>query len=103
MYANTGNPKTDSEAERFVLDGIFTLSDQNLYQCGMQWGVVVDIYGLIYDGRPWYVKFAIADEEENNVTEPWLQEISFHPPNKEFETLGGIKIPAGATTGGNKP
>jgi hypothetical protein len=97
VYSGSGSPKSNSEAEKFITDGVLTLTDGNFYQSATQWGMVVDIYGLIYDGKPWYVKFAIADEEEGGVTEPLLQEISFHPPEKEFVTSGGIKISSGGT------
>ena len=56
--------------------------------------MVVDVYGLLFDARPWYVKFSIKDEEnENGALEKLLQEISFHPPSEGFVTSGGINIP----------
>lgn len=45
----------------------------------------MDKYGLMFDGRPWFIKFAIVDGE--------LEEISFHPPEKELKTLSGLVIP----------
>ena len=93
-YANSDTPKTTADAEKFIVGALLTLTEQNFYKRDIQWEVVVDIYGLIYDKRPWYVKFAVANEEENGVTEPWLQEISFHPPKEEFVTSGGITIKA---------
>jgi hypothetical protein len=99
VYAST-NPKTLVEAEKFILEGILTLSAKNFYRRNIQWEMVVDQYGVIFDSHPWFVKLAIQNEEnEAGVSEPLLQEISFHPPEKEFTTTGGIKIPAESVRG----
>lgn len=96
VYAATSNPKSAEEAERFILDGIFALTPSNFYDRGFQWEMTVDIYGLIYDNRPWFVKFGMDEQEDENGTkEKLLQEISFHPPECGFVTQGGINIPAG--------
>jgi hypothetical protein len=64
------------------------LEEKNFYKSQIQWEtVVVDIYGLNYDEKPWFIKFFIEDGI--------LLEISFHPPQTEFTTLGGIKINKG--------
>ena len=102
VYATMTTPKSNVEAEKFILDGIFSLKEDNFYQRSMQWDMVTDIYGLIFDTRPWFVKFAIADEELGESTEPWLQEISFHPPDIAFVTAGGISIPS-SVAGGTHP
>lgn len=102
VYATTANPKSNVEAEKFVLDGIFSLKEVNFYQHSFQWDMVTDIYGLIFDTRPWFVKLGIADEEEDGVTEPLLWEISFHTPKEAFVTTGGISIPC-SNIGGTQP
>jgi hypothetical protein len=94
VYANSGSPKTTADAEKLILNALLTLTEKNFYQRNFQWEVILDIYGLIYDNRCWYVKFAVVDEEENGMTDLWLQEISFHPPKEGSVTLGGIKIKA---------
>lgn len=91
VYAVTDKPKSLTEAQKFILDGIKTLTPDNFVQRTLQWNdpkCVADVYGLIYDLRPWYVKFLIED----NV----LEEISFHPPEKEITTVSGLVIPKGA-------
>ena len=72
----------------FVLAGIKELTDRHFVKTVLQWGKPADVYGLIYDGKPWYVKFTLEDDGT-------LQEISFHPPELEMITIGGIKVPAG--------
>ena len=104
VYATTKTPKSNVEAEKYILDGLFALKDANFFKSSRQWDMTVDIYGLILDTHPWFVKFAIADEENDaGVSEPWLQEISFHPPDQAFKTVGGISIPSPITTGGSTP
>lgn len=94
VYAASPTPKSASDAEAFILEGIFTLRNENFFKSGIQWGMVTDIYGLIHDGRHWYVKLGVQleENESGDASEPWLQEISFHPPEKPFTTIGGIMI-----------
>lgn len=93
VYAASGKPMTNTEAEAFIIQGVLALKEENFFQSGTQWEMVVDIYGLIHHGLPWYVKLGVQDEEtEDGTKEPWLQEISFHQPEKAFKTVGGIEI-----------
>lgn len=87
VFAKTKTQKTPEEAMQFILDGIKTLTEKNFVKTVLQWGSGADVYGLICEGYPWYVKFMIDEEE--------LQEISFHLAEKEMITIGGIKIPMG--------
>ncbi|MBI4402888.1 MAG: hypothetical protein HY537_01930 [Deltaproteobacteria bacterium] len=88
-YKNSQQPLTVLQAEEFICRGLKTLTEINFVGSQLQWEtVVVDKYGLIFDQRPWFVKFAIGEDGR-------LEEISFHPPVKAFTTLGGIKIPKG--------
>lgn len=83
VYSGT---KSEKEAREFIYEGIKCLTDNHFCGSQMQWvDLVVDKYGLMFDGRPWFIKFAIVDGE--------LEEISFHPPEKEFKTLSGLVIP----------
>jgi len=93
VYATLLKPKTDDEAEQFVLEGIQSLKPENFYKRQTQWGLVVDVYGLIFDNKPWFVKFAIElDEKEDGSMKKILQQISFHPPERKLVTVGGIKL-----------
>lgn len=93
VYAASGIPMTSTEAEVFIIQGVLALKEENFFQSSMQWEMVVDIYGLIHQGLPWYVKIGVQDDEtEDGTKEPWLHEISFHPPEKPFKTVGGIEI-----------
>jgi hypothetical protein len=47
-----------------------------------------DEYGLVYEKRGWYAKFRIDEDGD-------LDEISFHPPERELKTVGGLVIAAG--------
>jgi len=90
-YAGSPTPKTNVDAISFILSGIKTLTDKDFVQSLPQWSdpkCIADIYGLIYDGKPWYVKFLIGDDGV-------LEEISFNPPIKELVTVSGKKIPKG--------
>lgn len=54
----------------------------------MQWQTdVADQYGILFDGRPWFVKFLIGDDG-------LLEEFSFHPPEKPLPIKSGAVIPA---------
>lgn len=87
-YAGTATPKDEEGARGFICEGLKQLKPENFCGSQMQWGdLVVDKYGLIFDGRPWFTKFAVTEGE--------LEEISFHPPEKELKTLGGLVIPKG--------
>lgn len=91
VFAKTRSPKTPEQATAFILAGIKTLTENHFVQTVLQWGSGADVYGLIYEGYPWYIKFMIDDDG--------LQEISFHIAEKEMVTVGGIKIPAGDLKG----
>jgi hypothetical protein len=93
-YEGSTNPKSQDEAEAFIWQGIRSLTDAHYCESVLQWGdpkCIADVYGIIFDGRPWYVKFRINDEEG------LLEEISFHPPEKEMRTVSGMVIPKGVT------
>jgi len=93
-YAGSTTPKNYEDAVKFILGGIKTLDDGAFVERVVQWGdpkCIADVYGLIYDGKPWYVKFRIEDDGV-------LDEISFHPPEKELKTISGKIISKGAKT-----
>jgi hypothetical protein len=67
------------------LQGILVLKPEDFVERILQWGsVVADVYGLVFDARPWYVKFIFE--------EGVLEEISFHPPEKPLKTVVGKLI-----------
>lgn len=84
-YRGTEKCKDRVSAIDFILMGIKQLTDQWFWASHLQWGVVVDKYGLIYDEKPWFIKFAIEDN--------LLNEISFHPTEEEVKTVGGFIVP----------
>lgn len=55
-----------------------------------QWSgsVVADVYGAIFDERPWYIKFVLGEDGV-------VEQISFHPPEHDMVTVSGLKIPKG--------
>lgn len=90
-YERLGKPKDGVEAQWFILDGIKKLTERHFFRSSIQWDdptLIADIFGLIYDGLPWYIKFMLTEE-------CILEEISFHPPERKFKTVGGILIPKG--------
>jgi hypothetical protein len=86
VYGSTDTPKSLTEAADFICAGLLELTPKHFVERVLQWEVVADVYGIIYDSRPWYVKFVL----DNGV----LEEISFHPPEKALKTVGGLQIPA---------
>ena len=86
VYSNSDAPKSLVEAADFICAGLLQLKPDHFVKRVLQWEVVADVYGLIFDGRPWYVKFVLNDGV--------LEEISFHPPEKTLKTVAGLQIPA---------
>lgn len=81
---------SEEAAQKFILEGMKQLTDKHFMGSNIQWGdpnCVADTYGLLYAGKPWFVKFLI--------TEGAMEEISFHPPEKDMKTVGGIIIRTG--------
>ncbi|MBI3556683.1 MAG: type II toxin-antitoxin system MqsR family toxin [Deltaproteobacteria bacterium] len=96
-YGSSGKTLSADEAEAFILKAIGDLTEGHFCESVLQWNdpkCIADVYGLIYDERPWYVKFRIDSEEGET-----LEEISFHPPEKEMKTVNGSVIPKGANDG----
>ena len=92
VFRDSQKPLTVPEAEEFICSGIKTLTDKNFCGSQLQWEtLVVDKYGLLFDDRPWFVKFAIGEDGR-------LEEISFHPLVEALTTLWGIKIPKGVSS-----
>ncbi len=76
------------EAVRFILEAMLSLTEGDYCSSNLQWGstdLVADVYGLIYDGKPWFIKFLIENDT--------VEEISFHPPEKPIKTSAGKIIP----------
>ena len=86
-YGRSEKTKSYEEAGQFIIQGILALTKDDFVQRTLQWGgpEIADIYGLIFDERPWYVKFVLS--------EGLLEEISFHPPNEILKTVSGKIIP----------
>ncbi len=87
------------EAEAFILKAIRSLTEVHFCESVLQWNdpkCVADVYGFNYDDRPWYVKFRINREDEDDA---FLDEISFHPPEKEMKTVDGVVVPIGGDNG----
>ena len=83
-------PNSLSEAKLFIFEGIKTLKSENFIRRTIQWNdvnCIADNYGLIYAKKPWFVKFLIEDA--------CLEEVSFHPPDRDDVTVGGINIRKG--------
>ena len=82
---------TEDVVEALILRGIKALTDAHFVQRVIQWDdpkCVADVYGITFEGCPWYVKFLIDEEGI-------LEQISFHPPEKDLMTVGGFKVPKG--------
>lgn len=87
VYSKTEKPKTFEEATTFIIQGLLALTKDDFVQRTLQWtgAEVADVYGIIFDDLPWYVKFMLSDGV--------LEEISFHPPKEALKTVSGKIIP----------
>lgn len=86
VYGNTDNPKSYEDAVDFIFDGLLALTRDDFVKIAPQWeNEFADVYGVIFDELPWFVKFIFNDGE--------LEEISFHPPKQEMKTVSGNVIP----------
>ena len=91
VYQNSASPKSQEEADRFILETIKKLTPAHFYRTISIFGDprdLADEYGIQEDGFDWYVKFQIDADGE-------LNEISFHLSTKPFVTVGGMKISKG--------
>lgn len=80
-------------ANQTIARGLLLLSDKDFHTRVFQWNEVYDVYGLEnYEGHNWYVKFGVVDDGIQ-----YIEEVSFHPLEKEMVFIGGRKIPV--TTG----
>lgn len=89
--SEVSGPKDPDEAKQFILQGIRTLKEANFVRTVVMWNdpsCLGDEYGLVYEKRGWYAKFRIDEDGD-------LDEISFHPPERELKTVGGLVIVAG--------
>ena len=84
VYQGSIDFKDAEEAAIFILKGIRSLKPENFVERILQWDAIADVYGVIFDSRPWYVKFMVEDGI--------LNEISFHPPTKPLKTISGLII-----------
>ena len=89
--SEASGPKDPEEAKRFICRGIRSpRRKKNFVRTVIMWGdanCLGDEYGLICDNRGWYAKLPMIGRE--------LDEIWFHPPERELKTVGGLVIPAG--------
>jgi hypothetical protein len=76
----------EKDAEKIILDGIFRLQNSDFCRSNLQWGLVMDEYGLeSYLGHNWYIKFYISKEDGLEA----LEEVSFHPLEKDMHLTDG--------------
>lgn len=88
VYQDSESPKSQWEAEEFIRAGMKALEPKNFAGRTRQWeSEIADQYGIIFDGKPWFVKFLIGQDGE-------LEEISFHPPEKPLAIKSGEIIPS---------
>lgn len=94
------NPK---QAQKFLLQGIKRLTEEDFVCRRMLYGdpsCIADVYGIILEDAPWYVKFRLAEKCEYEDTEErslsYLEEVSFPPPSSPLRTVSGKEIPRGS-------
>ncbi|MNL55361.1 hypothetical protein D3C87_1787690 [compost metagenome] len=87
-----GRRMTTEQAANFIKYRILELTDQNFQKSKIgQWGdstFVVDQYGMIHEGVPYFIKFNIDEESDQ------LNEISFHPMERDMVLASGDVIKA---------
>lgn len=95
VFEDLGTGIQESEAVSYILEAVSRLKTADFCESVLQWNdpkCIADVYGIMKDGHPWYVKLRIDDNE--------LEEISFHPPEKQMRLANGKMIPAGKKTYG---
>lgn len=86
VFKETDNPKDYEASIDFILKGLLALTEDDFVKISPQWdNEFADVYGLVFENLPWFVKFILKDEE--------LEEISFHPPKEQMKTVSGKVIP----------
>lgn len=70
------------KAQIYIFDALMELSEADYSASHVQWEAVVDVYGVVRDRIPWYVKFCIYSDEITG--ERKLEEISFHRIEKDL-------------------
>lgn len=87
---------SESKAMDIILNGILKLVKNNFCQRVLIWDDIADEYGLEnYLGYHWYIKFMIGSDYQ-------LEEISFHPCEKDMKLANG-KILRRSISGGSLP
>lgn len=86
MNINHGLRMSVEDAENFILHELCKLNEKNYSDRTVIHGVVCDIYGKKIKNIPWYIKIAIADDEQGN----YLEVRSFHPPKEDLLTNSGL-------------
>ncbi len=79
VYQSSSQGMDAELATKFIIKGLRALTPDCFVERVLQWDAVADVYGIIFDGKPWYVKFMLEDGIIN--------EISFHPPEKPLKTI----------------
>lgn len=78
---------TQNEAEAIILDGILKLENADFSRRISMWDSVADEYAIEgYLGYNWYVKFMVEEGD--------LEQISFHPCEKDMTLANGRTITA---------
>ncbi len=88
-----GNSMSTAQAESWIKDHLQTLSTEDFCERNTMWGdssCVADVYLKTIEDVDWYIKFYIDDE--------YLEEVSFHPLEKEGVTVSGKKFKQGSWT-----
>jgi len=84
-------PCSNVEAMEYIFEGILSLNENCFSRRILQWDIVADEYGLQFEGENWYVKFLIDKDDDGE----FLEEISFHPLEKEMTLANGKKLKGG--------
>jgi hypothetical protein len=88
VFEGSATPKSLEAADQYIQETILKLTEAHFKGTVSMWGDPKDLadkYGISDSGHDWYIKFQIDDEGT-------LVEISFHLSDRNFVTMGGIKI-----------
>jgi hypothetical protein len=91
FQTESSGPSDPEDAKGFILQGIRSLREENFVRTVVMWNdasCLGDEYGVIYKNLGWYVKFRIDEDGD-------LDEISFHVPERQLKTVGGLIVPTG--------
>lgn len=82
-----GRPMGFLEAKVYILEAMQELVAGDFSHSHSQWDGFADVYGVVRDEIPWFIKFMLGVDLEKK--QEYLEQISFHRPEKDLKLANG--------------